>query len=160
MNRDDFFLLEGQCRPACVPACTYVRKALRRGVCICQRTKSVCACNVQVIKVAGALLVLYTEERLIWQKKNCKGSGGNKDTLIYTSCLTTIIKTGPEEEIWVKNCTKLCLLTDVCQNKTMRTDTSSNYTYPLITPLYLKGCHRCDQAKNLDIMEEKIKFFF
>lgn len=41
----------------------------------------------------------------------------------------------------------------------MRTDTSSNYTYPLITPLYLKGCHRCDQAKNLDIMEKKRNFF-
>ena len=102
MNRDYFFPLEGQCRPVCVPACTYVRKALSRGICVRQRTKSVCACNVQVIKVAEALLVLYTEERLIWQKKKCKGSGGNKDTLIHTSHLTTIIKTGPEEEISVR----------------------------------------------------------
>lgn len=72
---------------------TYVCKALRAGICVHQRTKSVCAFNVQVIKVAEALLVLYTEERLLWQKKKIKGSGGNKDTLIHTSCLTTIIKT-------------------------------------------------------------------
>lgn len=50
-----------------------------------QRTKSACACNVQIIKVAEALLVLHTEEMLIWQKKKYKGFGENKGTLIHTS---------------------------------------------------------------------------
>lgn len=84
MNRGDFFPLEGQHRPRRVPACTCVCKALRGTICVHQRTRSVCACNVKVIKVAETLLVLCTEERLIWQKKTFKGSGGNKDTLIYT----------------------------------------------------------------------------
>jgi len=74
----------------------------RGSICVHQRTKSVYACNVQVIKVAEALLVLHTEERLIWQKKKCKGSGGSKDILTHTSCFTMIIKTGPEEEICVR----------------------------------------------------------
>lgn len=55
------------------------------------------------------------------------------------------------------NFTKLCLLTDVCENKIMSTEASSDYTYPLITPSYLKGYHRCDQATNLDIVGEKKK---
>lgn len=50
-----------------------------------------------------------------------------------------------------------CLLTDVCQNKIMRTEASSGYTYPLTAPSYLKAYHRCDQAKNLDIMEKNPK---
>lgn len=98
---------------------------------------------MQVIEVSEALLVLYTEERLIWQKKKCKGSGVNNDTLIYTSRLTIIIKTGPEEEIWLRKLHKT-LLTDVRQNKIMRTEASSDYTYPLIIPSYLKGYHRCE----------------
>lgn len=51
--------------------------------CVNQRTKSACSCNVQIIKVAEALLVLHTEETLSWQKKKYKGFGGNKGTLIH-----------------------------------------------------------------------------
>lgn len=47
-------------------------------MCVHQRTKSVCACNVQVIKVVEALLVLYTEERLTLRKKRCKGPDGKR----------------------------------------------------------------------------------
>lgn len=134
MNRDDFFLLEGQCRPACVPACTYVRKALRRGVCICQRTKSVCACNVQVIEVAKALLLLHTEKTLIWQKK--KGFWWKQGYLIHASCLTTVMKTGLEEEIWARKLHKLLNWYVSEQNNGNRG--LFCYTYSSITLSYLK----------------------
>lgn len=91
-------------------------KGFKGSGCVHQRTKSACACNVQVIKVAEALLVLYTEETLIWQKKKYKGSNGNKGTLIHTPCLTTIMKTGPEEEMWARKLHKTWLM-DVRQNK-------------------------------------------
>lgn len=133
-------------------------KGFKGSVCFNQRTKSACACNVQVIKVAEAVLVLYTEETLIWQRKKYKGSGGNKGTLIHTSCLTTLMKTGPEEEIWARKLHKI-LLTDVCQNKIMGTEASSDYTYSSITPSYLKRYHRCDQAKIVDIRKEAKKSF-
>lgn len=41
----------------------------------------------------------------------------------------------------------------------MSTETSSDYAYPLITPSYLVGYHRCDQAKDLDIWKRKENYF-
>lgn len=46
-------------------------------------------------------MVLYTEERSIWQKRKCKDSGGNKDTLMHISHLRAIVKTRIEEDIWI-----------------------------------------------------------
>lgn len=112
---------------------------------------------MQVIEVAEALLLLYTEDMGVWQKKKCKGSDENKDTSIDTSSLTTTIKTGSEEEIWVRKLHKT-LYFNWHQNKIMRTEASSDYTYPL-TPSDLKWYHRCDQAKNMNVMEEEKKTF-
>lgn len=45
--------------------------------------------------------MLHTEERITWQKRKCKDSGGNKDTLMRISHLKAIIKTRIEEDIGI-----------------------------------------------------------